>query len=534
VPTPARSPSKPASISGPIDEPGGASADSESAGPLGFRRLTYREYVNTLADLFPGIDFQAPPDTDANGDFGFSQAALLSDDTTQRLLEAGEDIAAKAVANLDPLLGCSVASQGEDICTAQFVDTFGRRVYRRPVEAAEKSELVALAGQLKTGGYALKDRIRVIVTAMLQAPAFLYRWELGTATPQVEGKVIKLGPYEIASRLSYFLWSSGPDDQLLDAAATGKLDTNADIDGQLDRMLASSKFQRTVESFHEQWLSLTSLDGVSKDATLFPQFGATLKTAMHQETLRFVDDLFSQGSGKLSDLFGSSSSFVNADLAKIYGVAGISGVELRKVSLDPTQRAGILTQASFLSTISNPGATNPPRAGHTMIAKFLCQEIPPAPAGAQAAFKPDPALSTRQNFSVLETQGSCKTCHAILNPIGYAFESFDAIGRFRTQEGSNPVDASGELTTTAGVRPFANAVELGGLLASDADAQACVARNWFRFALARLESSDDAYSLSTSFQRFKEASFDVRAFLKAAAASRTIRYRSAEDGEVLQ
>ena len=330
-----------------------------------------------------------PADTDADGDFGFAQAPLLSDDTTQRLLDTAEEIAGKAVQGLNQLLGCDVALNGEDACTSQFVETFGKRVYRRPLEGAEKDELVALADQLKGTGYSLQDRIRVVLTAMLQTPAFLYRWEQGTATPHLAGQVIQLGPYELASRLSYFLWSSAPDDALLNAAAAGKLDGDAGLDDEIWRMLKTDKFQRSVESFHEQWLSLGKLAGTSKDPTLFPEFTATLKSAMSQETLRFVDDLFTQGTGRLSDLFGSKSSFVNADLAKIYGVSGVTGSDFRKVALDPSERAGILTQASFLTTISNPGSTNPPRAGHTLYTNFLCNQIPAAPPGAAAQFKPD-------------------------------------------------------------------------------------------------------------------------------------------------
>jgi hypothetical protein len=527
-------PSNPSSTSGPIADPATVAVDREAAGNLGFRRLTQQEYLNTLADLFPSVSFTPPDDTDADGDFGFAQAAVLSDTTTERLLEVGEEIASKATQSLTQLLGCDVASKGEDTCTSQFVDTFGRRVYRRPIETAERNELMALAGQLKASGYTLQDRIRVVLTAMLESPAFLYRWELGTAAPHVDGKVIQLGAYELASRLSYFLWSSAPDTALLDAATSGKLATDADISAQIDRMVASDKFQRTVEAFHTQWLSLEKLPGTSKDATLFPEFNPALKTAMQEETIRFVDDLFKGGSGRLSDLFGSSSSFINGDLAKLYGVSGVTGASFVKTNLDASQRAGLLTQGSFLSTISNPATTNPPRSGHTIYTNFLCQQIPPAPPGAAAAFKPDAKLTTRQNFSVLETEGNCKTCHSILNPIGYAFESFDAIGRFRTKEGSNPIDASGKLTTSAGGRPFANAVELGSLLASDPDAQACVTRKWFRFALARMESDGDAYSIATSFQAFKDASFDVRTLLKGAASSRTFRFRSPEEGEVLQ
>jgi hypothetical protein len=520
--------------SGPIGSPSSIAADHDAAGALGFRRLTHAEYLNTLADLFPNVSFTPPDDTDANGDFGFAQAAVLSDDTTQRLLEVGEEIAGKASQSLAQLLACDVSSQGEDACTSQFIDTFGRRVYRRPLETAERDELVTLATSLKTSGYSLQDRIRVVLTAMLESPAFLYRWEQGTGPQLLQGKVIQLGPYELASRLSYFLWSSGPDAALLDAAAAGRLGNDADLDAQIDRMIASDKFRRTVESFHTQWLSLSQLAGVSKDTTLFPEFTLALKSAMEEETTRFVDDLFMGGSGRLSDLFGAHTSFVNGDLAKLYGLNSVTGPGFAKADLDPTQRAGLLTQASFLATISNPATTNPPRSGHTVYTNFLCEHIAPAPPGAAAAFKPDPTLTTRQNFSVLETQGSCKACHSILNPIGYAFESFDAIGRFRTKEGGNTVDASGVLTTSAGSRPFANAVELGSLLATDADAQGCVARKWLRFGLARMESDADAYSIATSFESFKEASFDVRAFLKATALSRTFRFRAPEDGEVLQ
>ncbi len=509
---------------------GAASADPLAAGALPLRRLTTVEYENTVRDLFadPAIAVDLPPDP--VGAHGFAEAPLLSDDTANALRDSAETLATRAIARFDTLMACDAAAQGDDACARAFVTRFGRRAFRRALASDEVDGFMGLYATAKNDlKYDLKDASRLLVTAFLQSPSFLYHWELGSDPVTHEGAVAKLAPYQLASRLSYFFWSSMPDDALLDHAAAGTLATDAGLTAEVDRLVASDRFAATVTLFHDQWLDLDK--DVSKDTTLFPDFGAPLRAAMNDETSRFLRYVFLEGDGKLSTLFTSTVADVDPLMASLYGLpAGGAGV--RRVQLDPATRAGLFTRASLLSVDANASTTNPPRSGAKLWQKVLCKTIAAPPPGAAAAFHFDTTLSTRENFSKLESDPSCKGCHAVINPIGFAFEGYDAIGRRRAMEGSHAIDASGTLASDpAHPRPFSSIVDLSATLASDPDATSCVARQWFRFAVQRSETDADRASLEAAYARFTSSTFDVRALLKAFATSRTFRYRAIEAGE---
>jgi len=204
------------------------------------------------------------------------------------------------------------------------------------------------------------------------------------------------------------------------------------------------------------------------------------------------------------------------------------------VTLDPATRGGLLTRAALLTVDTDASQTNPPRAGKLVWTKILCKTIAPPPPGAAASFHFDKSLSTRQNFEKLDTEPACAGCHATINPIGFAFEHYDAIGRFRSMDGTHAVDSSGSYASASGPKAFGGALDLAQALATDPDATSCVAKTWFRFAAARVEDPKDMYSLQDSFAKFKGAAFDMRALLKGLAMSRTFRYRAVEAGEVVK
>jgi hypothetical protein len=511
---------------------GTADADPKAAGALSLRRLTVTEYTNTVRDLLadPSIVVALAPDP--AGTHGFSEAPLLSDDAADALRDAAETLAARAVARFDALLACDAKAQGDEACARAFVARFGRRAFRRALAPDEILRFMALYASARNDlKYDLKDATRMLVTAFLQSPSFLYHWELGSDAVAKDGSVATLSPYQLASRLSYFLWSTMPDDALLDRAGAGALATEDGLAAEVDRLLASERFAESVTLFHDQWLELDR--EVQKDPTLFPEFGAPLRAAMEDETSRFLRYVFLEGDGKLATLFTSTVADVDPSMATLYGLPA-GGMGVRRVSLDPATRAGLLTRASLLAVDANAAVTNPPRSGAKLWQKLLCKTIAPPPPGAAAAFHFDPALSTRENFAKLESDASCKGCHAVINPIGFAFEGYDAIGRHRTMDGSHAVDSSGILTSDpARPRPFSSIVDLSRTLATDPDATSCIARQWLRFALQRSESDADRFSLESAYARFTGTTYDVRALLKAFAMSRTFRYRAVEAGETL-
>lgn len=510
-----------------------SNADPNAAGPMPLRRLGAVEYQNSVRALFGDNTITATMPNDSQASNGFDTAPLLSTDTADNIRTSAEELAKRVTTNFDALFACDVSKSSEDACAEQFIRRFGRRAYRHTLSADEVSSLLALYHSARTDLQEnLEDGIRIVVTAMLQSPRFLYHWE-STGNPLVlAGATAQLEPFMLASRLSYFLWSSMPDDALLDAADAGKLLDDASLGQQIDRMLASPAFAATAESFHSQWLGLNV--PVQKDTRLFPNFSDQFVASAREETNRFIDHVFLQGDARWSTLLTSNYAEVDKTMAGVYGAAApASG--FAPTTVDPNTRAGLFTRASLVMVDSNASQTSPPRAGKFIWTRVLCNTIGAPPAGATAAFHFDDTLSVRQNFEALQTEPACSSCHAALNPLGFAFESYDPVGKFRTTDGTHPIDASGKLTLSNGqTEPFTNIVDLSRLLADDADATSCVARNWFRFASARMETDADTYALESTFAAFRNAGWDIRVMLKSFAMSHTFRYRAVDQGEVTQ
>jgi hypothetical protein len=260
-------------------------------------------------------------------------------------------------------LPCDPAQAGEAVCAGRFIDTFGRRAFRRPLTTAEKQPLEALYADARAKiGLDFTGALGLVIQAFLQSPRFLYLWQ-GDDAPALEAGLVRCGPWEIASRLSYFLWSTMPDEALFAAAAAGKLGAPADIDAQAQRMLADPRARPTLRNFYTQWLGLAQADEVSKDPAAFPTFTPELRASMAAEFDAFVTHVTFEGDARLETLLTAPFSFLNPSLAKLYGVAGVAGPELRRRDLDPVQRAGVLTQGLFLAAHALPYATSPVQRG---------------------------------------------------------------------------------------------------------------------------------------------------------------------------
>ena len=493
------------------------------------RRLTCDEYNHAVRDLLGDTSRPAdafPPDEDIGG-YESNGVAPVTQLLVERYMDAAHAVAEAAARRIDALAPCAPGEPKQG-CAGRFIESFGRLAFRRPLGDGERAALLALyADKERRSSYA--GGIELVVEAMLEAPQFLYRVELPeVASPRAEARL--LGGYEIATRLSFFVWASTPDAPLLDDAAAGKLATRADVERAARRMLADRRAVDGLRSFHRQWLGLARLETEQKDAAVFPAFTPELKDAMVEETLRFCADAVLAGGDTVKTLLTSNATFVNAPLAKLYGVAPPSGGGFTRVTLPPRERAGVLTHASVMAALAGADQTSPVLRGKFVREQLLCDSVPPPPPDvAIAPPKVDPRLTTKQRFAQHRADAACAGCHAMMDHIGFGFEHYDGIGAWRGAEGRFAIDASGEVTSTDDVNvAFDGAVELGARLAASRQVRHCIATQWLRFALGRSEQSEDTASLDGAYRAFERAGFDVRELIVAIAGSDAFRYVHSE------
>jgi hypothetical protein len=496
--------------------------------PVPLRRLTREEYNNTVRDLLADTSRPAdafPPD-EAVGGFESNNLAPITTPLVERYMDAAEALAVRAVGHVDALAPCP-AGQPHEECARRFIDTFGRRAFRRPLEESESAALFAVyAEKQRRSDYA--GGIQLVLEAMLQSPQFLYRVEPADGPGP---KTRPLTGYEVATRLSYFIWASTPDQRLLDEAAAGKLSAPADVESAARRLLADPRAVDGIKSFHRQWLGLSELETASKDGLLAAAFTPQLKEAMVEETLRFSTDAVLAGGDTVTMLLTSNTSFVNAPLAAVYGVPAPAS-SFARVELPRAQRSGVLTQASVMTVLAAAEQTSPILRGKFVRERLLCQPIPAPPAGVIITPpKFDPKVTTKERFIQHRRDPTCAGCHELMDPVGFTFEHYDAIGRWRAVDGAFPVDAVGDLSGTDDADgKFDGAIELGARLAKSQQVRRCIATQWFRFALGRPERDADAGSLAAAYQVFEREGFDVRELIVAITTTDAFRHVRFEEG----
>jgi Protein of unknown function (DUF1592)/Protein of unknown function (DUF1588)/Protein of unknown function (DUF1595)/Protein of unknown function (DUF1585)/Protein of unknown function (DUF1587) len=532
----------PGTFGGSTTSPGRTTAGPElqdQPGLMPLRRLTRSELGNTLRDLLgesTTVVEALPPDS--VGVSGFQEAGVVSAVDVDHLVDLAERVGKNVAARLPALLACDPAVTGEDACARQFFVKFGRRAYRRPLAESEIANLVAYVKDVRAKlTYSFAEAMRVAVQAMLLSPSFLYRWELGPLAARGEpGGLVRLDADETAARLSFFLWGSMPDDALFDAVDRNQLATTDDVLREGRRMLSDPRAQQSVASFHSQWLGLDRLVDEQKDSKQFPEWNPSLAGAMLEETAAFAIGTVLEGDGRLSTLLSSSTSYVNADLARLYGVNGVTSQTLVLQALDPAQRAGLFTHASFLASHATPTSSHPVKRGKKIFSDVLCGTIPPPPAMVPPTETPSPNVSTRERFVAHEQNQCAKACHSLMDPPGFAFEHYDAVGRYRTMDGGKPVDSSGLFVGPSGGDPIAfnDAIEFMNILAASDDVRRCVTNRWFRYAVGRADVPGDEASLETAYDAFVKSEYNVRELMVGVAGSRSFQYRTPAEGEVLQ
>lgn len=372
------------------------------------------------------------------------------------------------------------------VCVEKIMSGLAHRAYRRPVTQAEIADLVAVSNRARAAGYTPGQSLQFAIEAMLASPQFLFRIEHDPKPGAIE----RISDVELASRLSYFLWSSMPDEDLLRLGETGQLHIAAVLDAQVKRMIADPKAVALAENFAGQWLEIRSLDAVKPDKTKFPEWGPELKEAMRTETRMFFEAVM-RDNRSVSDFLDAKYTFLNETLARHYGIDGVNGPEFRRVELTTDQRSGVLTQASVLTVSSYPSRTSPVLRGKYMLENILGAPPPPPPADVPAL---DEAVvgtskSLRQTMEQHRSNAVCASCHSRMDVLGFGLENYNAIGQWRTQDGKFPVDAGG---TFPNGKSFSTPAEMKTLLRGNLpEFGQCLTEKMLTYALGRgLEKYD--------------------------------------------
>ena len=402
-----------------------------------------------------------------------------------------------------------------------LVDKLGGRVFRRPLNEDEKAKWHGIAALGLKEGLEPMEALGYVLRGMLVSPAFLYR---GSPQPvgEVKNGIALVDEYTLASRLSYFLWSAPPDDKLLQLAAKGELRKN--LAAEVKRMIADYRGWSLTEDFAGQWLQLRDMDIAAPDIKMFPEFKGGMAYMMKKESQLFFDNILRQNLSVM-DFLTADYTFVNKKLAEYYGLKGakLSGSKdkYEKVSLQGTPRGGILTQGSILVLTSTPTRTSPVKRGKYLLEQILGTPPPPAPGGVpplderKARFG---KMTLREQFAEHRSNASCAGCHAFLDPMGFAFENYDAIGRWRDEEKKQPIDASGSLVRG---QTFANLAELRGILARDMADQFVknLSENLLTYALGRGLEYSDKPTIEEVQRRAKAAEYRFQDIILAVCES---------------
>jgi len=525
VTDPAGAPTSDGSRTDAGSDPSTVDCQVESVGQAPIRLLTRMQYASAVRDMFAplAIDAEAfaarlPQDIEA---FGFETNAGASVDDTRlgQLFTAVEDISQQVFSRFAELMPC-VPSR---VCAQQFLQKYGRRAFRRPLNATEQEALLALWDK----GPDNSERVRGIVEALLLSPETLYQVESGELIVNER----RLTPYELATKLSLLLWNTIPDDVLLDAAAEGELGTDASLTQTFERMFGDPRARAAIGAFHMQWLDIA--ESANKSAELFPDFPPAVYGQALEETRRFVEDVVFEG-GSFEDLLLSNKAFVRPALAGIYGLTSTqAGVQ--QVALDPTERAGILTRVAFLASTSGEERTSVTLRGVALRDKLLCQTIPEPPAALQDVFPllpDDPNLTAKELIALHQVEPVCAGCHTYIDPLGLLFENFDAIGRHRTSYSAGAiVESSAELVPLVDdgsdlSGTLSDALALSRTLAESDRARACYADHLFRFGLLREVTQADQCAFDHMIAQFYRGDLSLKALFRSLVLSPAFRLRS--------
>lgn len=488
-------------------------------------RLTHAQWEHSVRDVLrldqdPGVSISFTGDP-PNGSFSNNERALTVTPNLRLDYQRAAEELSQRVAR-DPAALARIFPEAD---AAEFIASFGRHVYRRELTADEQARYRALfdAGpSVFESGDARADGAQLVIEAMLQSPHFVYRTELGDDGAPLSG-------FEVATKLSYLVRNTTPNDELLDAAASGMLDTPGGVAEVARQLLDSPEAAETLQRFHGELFGLDRYLSIAKDTEKFPQHDESLNPTLARAEELFLDHLFRDGLG-LEALLTSTVAYANAELAPFYGVE-VSGAELQEVDLG-AERPGLFTRLGFLAyngTLRDPDSIH---RGVEINRTMMCASLSPPPGIIPALPTTQPGQTNRERVNAHTGPGTCGSgCHTtIINPIGFAFENFDAMGQLRDTDNGKPVDTSSEYDFGDGLVPFDGAAELMPMLAASPRAHACYARHLAEFGLGRdIDAQDEA--LIGSLQRASVLEGEsIRNMFMAVVASPAFGQRSPVGG----
>lgn len=535
-----------------IEKDGGESANPKTAGNSGslpdldaidcsdvpldpgnklIRLLSRTQYENTLEELVgvvPGVD-DALATYIAPSTLGVPQAPVNANEV-EGFHRAAEIIAAHVVQSPETLSTLAPCSAEEDplVCARNFVETFGGRAYRAPLLDEEDIErhLTLFQVGLDTS---YERGIELLLRGMMQSPRFLYQLEIGTSD-QVSTSAVKLRPHELAARLSYAIWNTLPDAELVDAAESGTLDDPLGLIAQVDRLLADPRGEDFVQTFLEAWTHLDRVPQLAKHETHYPMW-PEIRDATKQQARTFFDHILNVEGGTLTALLTSSTVMINDVLAPHYGVS--AGPNFQPFDAPLGTPSGVLTLPSLMATFAKMDESSPIHRGVFIREALFCQSPPAPPADIPPPPEVDSGGSTRERLAQHVVDPACAGCHQLLDPVGLGFEHYDAVGLFRSDDGGKPVDATGKLAGTDVDGTFEGVPQLAAMLLESESVEQCITRQWFRYALSRFEDDDaDLCSIKGLVERFRDANQSLNALPHAVVESPSFLYRRPSDAEV--
>jgi Protein of unknown function (DUF1592)/Protein of unknown function (DUF1588)/Protein of unknown function (DUF1595)/Protein of unknown function (DUF1585)/Protein of unknown function (DUF1587) len=507
-----------------------------SLGATPMARLTNAEYFNSLRDLVSPLDLEVADNLPIEKGFNGSFSNNHVDQTPSRpLIDAFEDTATSVgtavAAGLDRLgISDCPPRNNEDACRDSFVTAFGERAYRRPLTADERTRLVGFFDAARDR-WGFSKAIELTTNALVQSPQFVYKLEFGNDDGT---DAWRLTGYEVASRLSYLLWDTMPDAELFSAAESGDLDSMRGIEAQAKRLLGDERAGVAMRRFVGEWLDFQRLNGTAdsgaKDPELFPNYTKATSDAVHRGMDLFVEDALVGEGGGLKKLLTSNRAWVNQSSAAVYDVKAANGDTLSPVSLDASQRKGLLTQAGFLGGLAHARVHSSIFRGVFVLNRFLCMPPPSPPANVNTDV-PEitaEAKTARQRVEVVhQAQGSaCKGCHRQIDGIGFAFEHYNAVGSWQDTDNGEPVDSSSFIEGSLDADgEYDGAIGMIDALAKSEQVKQCFVEQWYRYALARLDTDADGCSIAAMTDEQVETDGDFGRLVSAILKTQDFRFR---------
>ncbi len=517
----------------PVIGPDGELLPPFEPAPLAIRQLLGWQYRNAVQELLGAEAANAvtpPADSPVSGYESIGAAQLSLSTQAVELYEKSATAAAERafgdLAVRGKLVPCSPSSNDDSACMRTVIETFGRRAWRRPLSDDELTTWVGIG--LKTSA-TLGDFNRgaqYAIAGMLQSPNFLYIVEVGEPDPARPARV-RLTSHELATRLAFFLTGTLPDEALLASAQSGALDTPEGLRAEAERLVQRPEARDALRRFFDEAFRLRNIDTLAKDPLTFPEFTPALAKAMYEEASLLLEDVAWTRDADFRDVLDATYTFVNADLAKLYGLPGAPGSGFSRVELDPAGvRGGLFGQAAFLSLMAHPRMTSPTNRGKFIRERLLCEPIATPPPGVDTTL-PDETDSggqkktQRERLEEHQVNPSCTGCHAMMDPIGLGLENFDALGRYQDTDNGKPIDA---VSTFDDRGRFEGALELGRLLRDDDRMVTCLVKNVFRMATGHAELPSEAAPLWKAQQAFSSSGHRMKSLLVEIATSDAFRY----------